>query len=162
MRPITLSPKSRTIVRGLTLSAVAVLTVGGIVACQGDQPVAPNRGAVSADTAASRYLYRPGSATLRWQLQDASTWLLLGGGTFQLSGGPSNITLNVTDNVAPELDATTGKFQIVVSCPGRIHCARPSRRPSTCSLARFRVLASQSRSTRTPARRRQRCSTRTF
>lgn len=118
MRPITLSPKSRTIVRGLTLSAVAVLTVGGIVACQGDQPVAPNRGAVSADTAASRYLYRPGSATLRWQLQDASTWLLLGGGTFQLTGGPSNITLNVTDNVAPDQDATSGKFQIVGLLPG--------------------------------------------
>ena len=118
MRPITSYPRRRAIVRGLTLSVVATLTVGGIVACQGDQPVAPSRGAVSADTAASKYLYRPGLGSLTWQLEDSETWLLLGGGTFQLSSGASNITLNVTDNVAPDQDATSGKFKIVGLPPG--------------------------------------------
>ncbi len=67
MRPTLLSPKRRAIVRGLALSAVVAPTAGVLVACQGDEPVAPNRGAVAADTAASKYLYRPGLASLTWQ-----------------------------------------------------------------------------------------------
>lgn len=118
MRPTLLSPKRRAIVRGLTLSAVVALTAGGLVACQGDEPVAPNRGAVAADTAASKYLYRPGLAALTWQLEDSETWLLLGGGTFKLSGGVSNITLTIADNVSPDQDATSGKFKLAGLPPG--------------------------------------------
>ncbi|HSQ30365.1 MAG TPA: hypothetical protein VLN49_10980 [Gemmatimonadaceae bacterium] len=116
MRPILLYPKRRAIVRGLTLSAIAALTVGTVVACQGDQPVAPNRAA--ADTTASKALYRPGSGKIRWSLEDGSWSFLISPGTFQLSGGPANTTVNVTDNFAPDQDSTKGNFELTGLLPG--------------------------------------------